>query len=900
MVSLSRQLALASVTGLALLCLCVPSWATDGAIRNIRYDESDRHFIIDASGPVKAMVNTLNIAGRKRIIIDLDNAEIGVELPRDAQLLQDLSRQLPDLRNVTVNQYGGNGRPIVRILLDLQGDPGTVRLVHNQGLQIELELNPSALATAPNYSSPNPVNRSLTMPPSLSSLPRENSEAQSTSSNTISQEQYNRSLQAQQDQKRQIDALQRQIGSLNQQLANANSHNSDVDDQKRTLDDLNQKYARLLQDNQDLKARLDNANQDQSTSQSEQAKLRTELERLRADNQALQTRVSQASSAPRAVASTGPALDELKRTLAEMNRRYDQLAQENQSLKSQLDAKPPTPTDNGGVSDADLQKLHSQLTLAQQSLNDSIRTINEQNKEIAYLRNQVSDVKAGLDASSKEQLARLQASLDDKNSTIQDLQRQLAAKGVVSSGTGSSQGEANSLKRQLATMTDQYQSDLRSLNQQLKDKSEQVQTLEAQANRADELQQENTRLQSQLDDANRTIADGKTSRVPATELQKRDNRIAALQSERDAVKRELAAMQAELNTLKNSKESAGKASTSLKEAMDRLTRENQDLQSKVDSMNQQQASDNNEQLRQLQNQVASLTQKYNQASQDASKAKQDLMAYQRSHNNSATGTTTGKSDPGLQKQVADLNRQLADARKENASLRDSLSSKASRPTTVANPEAEQDYQEGKAALAAKDIAKALDKLKEAQLLDPDNANYITDYSSALAEDHQYADAIDMLRRYLQRNPADREAYNQLGKIYLLNDEADAANQAFTRALSISTLNNYATSLKKLGRMDDAEQVFKLALTMNPKDSEVLFNLGNLYNAENKLELARNKYLEALQIKPDFAEAHYNLGLIFSKLGDNAKAVTHLEKFLELSPNARNADTIRTYVQKLKA
>jgi Flp pilus assembly protein TadD len=177
---------------------------------------------------------------------------------------------------------------------------------------------------------------------------------------------------------------------------------------------------------------------------------------------------------------------------------------------------------------------------------------------------------------------------------------------------------------------------------------------------------------------------------------------------------------------------------------------------------------------------------------------------------------------------------------------------------------------------------------------------VTDYSLALAEDHQYAEAIDTLRRYLQKNPADREVYNQLGKLYLLNDDANAANQAFTRALPISTLNNYATSLKKLGRMQDAESVFKLALTINPKDSEVLFNLGNLYNSENKLEQARNKYLEAIQLKPDFAEAHYNLGLIFSKLGDNTKAITHLEKFLQLSPNARNAETIRAYVQKLKA
>jgi tetratricopeptide (TPR) repeat protein len=177
---------------------------------------------------------------------------------------------------------------------------------------------------------------------------------------------------------------------------------------------------------------------------------------------------------------------------------------------------------------------------------------------------------------------------------------------------------------------------------------------------------------------------------------------------------------------------------------------------------------------------------------------------------------------------------------------------------------------------------------------------VLDYSVALAESRQNAESADILRRYLQRNPADRDAYNQLGKIYLLNDQGDAASQAFSRAIPVSTLNNYATSLKKLGKMEDAEATFKLALRLNPNDSEVLFNLGNLYNATNKLEQARNNYLQAIQLRPDFAEAHYNLGLIYSKLGDKTQAVTHLEKFLKLSPEARNAETIRAYVQKLKA
>jgi tetratricopeptide (TPR) repeat protein len=239
-------------------------------------------------------------------------------------------------------------------------------------------------------------------------------------------------------------------------------------------------------------------------------------------------------------------------------------------------------------------------------------------------------------------------------------------------------------------------------------------------------------------------------------------------------------------------------------------------------------------------------------------------------------------------------------RKENTNLRETLSARPVGQKTSSNQEAEQDYQAAKTALSSKNMETALNKFKEALLLDPDNSKYATDYSIALAEDHQYAEAIDTLRRYLQRNPGDRDVYNQLGKIYLLNDQADAANQAFTRAIPISVLNNYATSLKKLGNMSEAESVFKMALAMNPKDSEVLFNLGNLYNAENKLEQARNKYLEALQVRPEFAEAHYNLGLIFAKLGDKPKAISHLERFLQLSPNARNAETIRGYLQSLKA
>ena len=126
--TLAKHVTVLSMTGLMLAMPSAPllAIAADGMLHNIRFDPNSRHFVIDTTGAVKATVNTLIIAGRKRVIIDLDNADIAEDLPQDGDLLRGLSSQMFTVRNVTVNQYGGNGRPIVRVLLDLQGDPGAI------------------------------------------------------------------------------------------------------------------------------------------------------------------------------------------------------------------------------------------------------------------------------------------------------------------------------------------------------------------------------------------------------------------------------------------------------------------------------------------------------------------------------------------------------------------------------------------------------------------------------------------------------------------------------------------------------------------------------------------------------------------------------------------------------
>lgn len=930
--SLSRSLA---VTGLAVLCLSMPVWAADGDIRAIRFDEANHRFLIEATGAVKGMANTVNVGTSKRVIIDIDNAEISADLPRDSQLLRDLSARMPGLRNITVNQYSGNGRPVVRILLDIDRESGAIRLLRNQGPRLELEIaqNNEATPVANTTATPKPT---AAPPPQYSqsdtlklleeqrkqivalqeqinrlkasnntseanelellrtqidnlnrkyeALAKENRQlkdrvsttAQTTASITTkpasSSTTADTALRAQlTEAQRKISILEHEKQQLKSQLDQIKPNSLTLDDMKRTLVVMNQKYEQLQNENRDLKSQLLLAQSQakKAASTPDASAKQAEIERLKQDVQSLHQQLRQAQTAR----ENNPALEEMQRTLVSMNQRYDQLLAENKRLRAeneQLQIKPRTSNANS-ISDADLQKLRQQLTSAQQSLNESIRTINEQNKEIAYLRNQVANVKSGMDASMQTQLEQLRAERDAKEARIKELEQRLASKPAQTGG----QSEVASLRRQLYQMTQQAEALAQQFGTKVQQLQERERTLlqarDEAKSQAEQLQAQVNTLQAQLAEASR-----KSPSISKTNS-------SALQAEISRLTEENRALNARLSALSES-ESLLKT---LKDEVAQLTMENQAL--KVKSSD----ADLQERLASLQTELNSLTARYEKAVGEAQAAKRELENQKKLASKPAAGSA-------LQSQVNELNRQLASLRSENNALREQVARKVSSSSPVTSPKAEQAYQEGKTALSAGNLKNALDKFKEAQLLEPDNARYNLDYSIALVQDHQYAEAADLLRRYLQRNPADREAYGQLGKIYLLNDQTEMATQALSRAIPIGTLNNYATALKKAGKNEDAENIFKMALKLNPNDSEVLFNLGNLYNATDRTELARNSYLQAIQIKPDFAEAHYNLGLVYSKLGERAKAAAHLEKYLQLSPGVSNAETIRAYIERLKS
>ena len=90
-------------------------------------------------------------------------------------------------------------------------------------------------------------------------------------------------------------------------------------------------------------------------------------------------------------------------------------------------------------------------------------------------------------------------------------------------------------------------------------------------------------------------------------------------------------------------------------------------------------------------------------------------------------------------------------------------------------------------------------------------------------------------------------------------------------------------LAQLGNKKKAISAFKSALKADPKFYPAHFNIGVLYQEDEKFNDAIVAYKHALKIKPDYAEAHNNLGITFKGLGRLDEAKASYTQAIDLKP-----------------
>ena len=98
---------------------------------------------------------------------------------------------------------------------------------------------------------------------------------------------------------------------------------------------------------------------------------------------------------------------------------------------------------------------------------------------------------------------------------------------------------------------------------------------------------------------------------------------------------------------------------------------------------------------------------------------------------------------------------------------------------------------------------------------------------------------------------------------------------------------------------DAVAAFHQALQLSPKSAQTHNNLGNVYVAQKKLDLAEKEFRTALRLEPANRDANYNLGVLLMAQGAPAEAIAHFERVrpanLETSLNL-----VRAYLESKRA
>jgi Flp pilus assembly protein TadD len=114
-------------------------------------------------------------------------------------------------------------------------------------------------------------------------------------------------------------------------------------------------------------------------------------------------------------------------------------------------------------------------------------------------------------------------------------------------------------------------------------------------------------------------------------------------------------------------------------------------------------------------------------------------------------------------------------------------------------------------------------------------------------------------------------------------------------------NNLGFALVEAGRPADAVPHLQEALRLKPDYADAHNNLGNAYLiGQGHLEAATRCYRRALEAAPGHAEAHHNLGFVLQEQGRLDEALVHYREALRLRPGYRTAqDHLRQLLARLE-
>ena len=234
------------------------------------------------------------------------------------------------------------------------------------------------------------------------------------------------------------------------------------------------------------------------------------------------------------------------------------------------------------------------------------------------------------------------------------------------------------------------------------------------------------------------------------------------------------------------------------------------------------------------------------------------------------------------------------------------------PTRQQKKEAAEAQAEGRFRMGAKylnegESRRALGELLKAVELKPRDAVYRNSLGLAYFSVGEELEAEGQFLHALKLDPHFTDVRNNLGMAYAAQEKFDLAIESFQKAIADPTYLtpekvylNWGNTLATMGEPGEAGEMYRKSLDVNPNYARGHYELGLFLEEQGDVPGAIEELLMAwpgLQKMPDL---NLKLGELYMEKGDAPEARRYLELIIEDAPESYQAGKARAYLERMKS
>jgi len=173
--------------------------------------------------------------------------------------------------------------------------------------------------------------------------------------------------------------------------------------------------------------------------------------------------------------------------------------------------------------------------------------------------------------------------------------------------------------------------------------------------------------------------------------------------------------------------------------------------------------------------------------------------------------------------------------------------------------------------------KAADAIARAQQLEPESEKVLERAASVAASGGKIGEAIALNEKVLALKPGNTEVLVALADLYNRNKQPKKAEEALNKVVELDPANAHRT-------------FYNLGVVIENRDDAT----------ENDHRKAIEAFRKSIELKPNYAIAHRDLGFALLRVGDLKGASKEFQKYVDLEPRAKDAGEINATIKSLSS